>query len=297
MVHKKRRKYKEYDYESAYNIQVDSVNEYFMEQLTRNRTSGYVYATKEIEAGNQFEVEIYPEFIRAKDIPRGSKKNVSTKSQSNLNDRKSRKEFERKLNANFKDGDLWITHTYDNEHLPESIEEAQKNMKRYIDRLRYQRKKRGLPQIKYLYVTEWISEDGECVRCHHHIVMDGLLDMDVVEKQWKLGKRSECRRIDYSPEHGLNGLANYMTKVMTQQRRNRKSIKMWKGSTNLIKPKPKKNHYKFLKHKVMNMVRDNNMVEEYMKKEYPDFIYEDTRICFNEVNCLFYIYTRMRRRL
>ena len=294
--YKKRKKYKEYDYESAYNVRADDMSEYFLEELLKKRTSGYVYATKEIRAGNQFEVEIYPDFLRPKDIPRAPRTKLSTKSQSNLNDRKSRNEFERKLNANFRDGDLWITHTYDEDNLPGSIDEAQKNMKRYIERLRYQRKKRGLPAIKYLYVTEWISEDGECVRCHHHMVMDGLLDMDIVQKVWKYGKRSEVRRIDYSKEHGLNGLANYMTKVMTVQRRDRKSIKMWKGSQNLINPVSKKNHYKFPKHKVREMVKNQNLIRTYLEKQYPEYAFEDTRVCFNEINCLFYIYSRMRCR-
>ena len=299
MLKRKKHKYKEYDYEEAYKVQVETLNEYFIEEMLRNRTGGYVYATKEITAGNQFEVEIYPEFFRSKDIPVKDKKNSkgSSTAQRNFNDKKSRKEFERTLNTNFKAGDLWITFTYDDAHYPESIEKAIKDMTNYIRRINYKRKKIGLGNARYMYVTEWISEDGECIRCHHHLVMDGELDMDTVESTWKCSKRVESRRIDYSEEHGLNGMATYMTKVMTVQRRGRKSQKTWNASKNLKRAVVKKNHYKFRKSKVQEMIRDRGKIEEYMQKQYPEYQYDHAEVRFNEINKMFYIYTRMRRRI
>lgn len=300
MQKRKKHKYKEYDYEEAYNIQTDALNEYFIEQLLiKDKTRGYVYATKEIKAGNQFEIEIYPEFLYARDIPKKSNKDKkeSSQAQRNFNDKKSRKEFERTLNTNFKAGDLWITFTYDNKNYPKSIDEAIRDMGNYIRRINYRRAKLGLPNAKYMYVTEWISEDGECIRCHHHLVMDGRLDMDTVERTWNKSKRTECRRIDYSKEHGLNGMANYMTKAMSVHRRNRKGQKTWNGSKNLKKAEVSKNHYKFTKRKVLNMVRDRDRVEEYMRKQYPEYQYESADVRCNEINGLFYIYTRMRRRI
>ena len=50
-----------YDYEAAFNKSINDLHEYFVEQMLKNRFK-CVYALKEIRAGEQFEVEIYPEF-------------------------------------------------------------------------------------------------------------------------------------------------------------------------------------------------------------------------------------------
>ena len=53
----------------------------------------------------------------------------------------------------------------------------------HVADINYQRKKRGLPNAKYVYVTAY-NPDAE-IRWHHHIVMDGALDMETVESCWK----------------------------------------------------------------------------------------------------------------
>ena len=111
------------------------------------------------------------------------------------NDKNARKYVERLINNNFGDGDLWITLTYDDGHLPPDgdIDAALKNMQNYVKRVNYQREKRGLGKCKYVYVTEY--NPREKIRWHHHIVMDGEMDMDMVEKCWKQGSRNEIRRL------------------------------------------------------------------------------------------------------
>lgn len=61
--------------------------------------------------------------------------------------------------------------TYDDAHLPPDgdVDAAIKNVQKYIRRINYQRKKRGLPNAKYVYVTAY-NPDAE-IRWHHHIVM------------------------------------------------------------------------------------------------------------------------------
>ena len=85
--------------------------------------------------------------------------------------------------------------TYDDAHLPPDgdVDAAIKNVQKYIRRINYQRKKRGLQNAKYVYVTAY-NPDAE-IRWHHHIVMDGALDMETVESCWKQSSRNEVRRL------------------------------------------------------------------------------------------------------
>lgn len=96
-------------------------------------------------------------------------KKDNNKAQKNLNDKNARKYVERLINENFSDRDIWMTLTYDDEHLPPDgdVDAAIKNVQKYIRRINYQRKKRGLPNAKYVYVTAY-NPDAE-IRWHHHI--------------------------------------------------------------------------------------------------------------------------------
>ena len=171
-----------YYYEAAYNKSIEFMHEWILENMFSHGRK-MVYALKEITAGEQFEIEIYPQFRKMDDVPKEGQRIVkdNSRAQKNLNDKNARKYVERLINQNFGDRDIWLTLTYDDEHLPPDgdIDAAIKNMQNYIRRVNYQRKKRGLPNAKYVYVTEY-NEDAE-IRWHHHIVMDGALDMDVVE--------------------------------------------------------------------------------------------------------------------
>lgn len=101
---------------------------------------------------------------------------------------------ERLILENFDNRDIWATFTYTEE--PETLEEAVRNMQNFIKRLNYKRKKMGLKNARYVYTTECGSKG----RFHHHIVMDGDLDMDTVEATWNKGKRNHLRRLQKQRE-------------------------------------------------------------------------------------------------
>ena len=93
-----------YDYEAAYNKSLEDMNEFFVEQMFKHGKK-VVYALKEIRAGDQFEVEIYPQFKKMDEVPpegRSIKKD-NDKAQRNLNDKNARKYVERLINENFTD--------------------------------------------------------------------------------------------------------------------------------------------------------------------------------------------------
>ena len=183
---KPRRGFIPYDYEAAYAKSLEDMHEWFVEQMFNHRKK-VVYALKEITAGEQFEVEIYPQFRSMDEVPPEGLKKDNTKAQKNLNDKNARKYVERLINENFTDRDIWITLTYDDEHLPPDgdVDAAIKNVQKYIRRINYQRKKRGLPNAKYVYVTAY-NPDAE-IRWHHHILFqfffclfDGLFQISAI---------------------------------------------------------------------------------------------------------------------
>ena len=291
-----------YDYEAAYNKSIEFMHEWILENMFSHGKK-MVYALKEITAGEQFEIEIYPQFRKMDEVPKEGQRIVkdNSKAQKNLNDKNARKYVERKINQNFGDRDIWLTLTYDDEHLPPDgdIDAAIKNMQRFIRRVNYQRKKRGLPKAKYVYVTEY-NEAAE-IRWHHHLVMDGALDMDTVEKCWGQSSRNEVRRLQ-KDENGLSGMANYIVK----EKKRIRSEKRWNSSQGLIdpdirvvhskQPEKGKGSYKRIGKYVDEMVKNQNVIEGQMKKWYPDFDFKDAAVYYNDFNGMFYIHARMRKR-
>lgn len=294
---RKKKVYVPYDYEEAYQQEVEKAAEEDMQRILKEGKR-QVYATKEVRAGEQLEVEIYPEFTRRErdKIPDEGKRRKQRQVQRNLNEKNSRKMCERVINENFGNQDIWATFTYTDDEMPDTMEQAQKNMQKYIKRLNYHRKKDGLPNARYVYVTE-CSKGG---RWHHHIVLDGDMDMDTVENLWTHGRRNEVRRL-HKDKDGLCGMAQYITKSPNEKGRkgdNRKGQKRWTPSRNLRKPKEKVTHYKVKSKDVEKVVRNHDELPELMKKLFSAEGYEFTsgQIRYNDFNGRFYIYARMRRK-
>lgn len=289
MQRRKRKKYLPYDYEAAYKDQLDKLSEQeIIDRLwTKERV---IYATKEIRSGDQLEIEIYPEFTRKQigRIPTEAMRRKNRKARQNLNERNSRKACERVINANFTNQDIWATLTYDEDHVPGSMEEAAKNMQNYIRRLNSHRKKKGLPNVRYVYTTE-VSEKG---RYHHHIVMDGDMTMDEVEQIWTKGKRNQVRRLSKDKD-GLTGMAMYITKE-----KKGKGQKKWTSSRGLKRPKETVNHYKFSKKDVQMAAANGDSIREKMDRWYgPEgYAFSSVQVRYNKVNGGLYVYARLHLR-
>lgn len=290
-----------YDYETAYQSQIDKLNELFVEEMFKHRKK-VVYALKEITAGDQFEIEIYPQFRSMDEVPPDGRaiKKDNDKAQRKLNDKNARKYVERLINENFTDKDIWMTLTYDGEHLPPDgdVDAAIKNMKKYIRRINYQRKKRGLPNAKYVYVTAY-NPNAE-IRWHHHIVMDGALDMETVESCWKQSSRNEVRRLQ-TDENGLSGMANYIV----EEKNRIPSERRWNSSQGLRDPRIKVVHskrpaaggsYKKISSFVDKMAKNRDSIPEILRMWYPDMDFTEAKVYYNNFNCMFYIHARMRKR-
>lgn len=283
-------KYNDYDYLDIYNKSVlgEESTEDKINQL-RNSGKKYKYMVKTIQSGNMLESEIYPVYEKRKDIPRRDNEKSSKESQYNLNDKNARKNFIRKVHANFGKDDLLITTTYEDKYLP-TQKQAKKDVQNYIRRLKNYREKHGLPEMKYIYVLEYVDEEeqhkSKKIRVHHHILINRM-DRDAAEDLWKRG-RVEARRLQ-PDDFGLEGIARYLLKDPRGKR--------WYGSRNLKGPVVNRSVSKLTKRKAEQMALNQDMFSEIFEKMYSDkYKYNDCQIYHSDITCGFYLYCRMRRR-
>ena len=198
----KRKHYDNYDYEEAYQKQIDTLTEWELEQMIKGKQINSLYRTTTTKAGDQLEADIYPSFGNKQDEPRTKKKRESRPSQKNLNDKNARRYLVQLGNGNFGIGDLHVTCTYAKGTLPETEEEAERVVGNYLRRIAYRRKKLKLPPLKYILVTEYgYSKDGDKItRIHHHIIMNGGMSRDEVEMMWT-AERINWHKYDTDPEY------------------------------------------------------------------------------------------------
>lgn len=134
----------------------------------------------------------------------------------------ARRKLSRLINANFKQGDLFITLTYRRRL---SREEIKRELRNFLSRLRWWRKKRGLPAIKYIVVTE--TEDK---REHHHLLVNA---MDITLKEMtELWGNDRVMISQLEPGGDYTGLARYITKENIKEYEKR-----WTTSRNMKPPK------------------------------------------------------------
>ena len=276
---------KEYDYESLYDTPINQLEEKEIENLLKTNNIDHHYVAKTISAGNMFEVELYPIFNK-KDFQEFKVKRKSKKAQKNLNDRNSRKQFIRLLNANFTKDDYIMHLTYSNENLPPSIEDAEKEVYKLIRKINYRRKKKKLQNAKYIYVTEY--DPQKKIRVHHHLIIEGGIDRKVMKDLWTNGIRIKVEELE-PDEYELSGLANYLSK-------DPKGKKRWKASKGLKQPRERKSYTSFSKKKIRSMIADDTNVSIHMNSNYKSKTYLDHEIRYNKVNHMYYIYVRMRKK-
>jgi hypothetical protein len=254
-------------------------------------TSSCIYETKTITSGPIREVEVCPLFLK-KDIPDEYRLKRTKQAQKNLNNKNAQKYFIRKVNANFGEKDYYITLGYMNKNLPKDIEEAKKNINKYIKKLNYIYKKNQIKNgvaknkcetLKYIHVVEF-SESG---RVHHHMIMNKVLPMETIEETWVHGRRNNIRFLSPDEAH-LTGVAKYLSK-------DPKGKKRWGCSKNLKEPQTTRSISKFSKKKIKNMYDNRNLIELEMERVNPGYKFLDAEIHLNDFNGKIYIYARMRK--
>ena len=163
------------DFEEQWKEQQAKLEEWEYERLLKEGKVESLYRTstikcKNIKSGKEIaEVMIYPSFYNRADMPHTKKKRETKPSQRNLNDKNARRYVIRLANINFGSGDIWATFGWDDRYIPEDIERAKKDVTNFIKRVNRKRKKRGFDNMKYIYV---LAVD-DYTRPHFHILMSG----------------------------------------------------------------------------------------------------------------------------
>lgn len=197
------------------------------------------YEQERIEAGNCILVKNrHSRRNSSVKRPRGKKREVTPEEIARVNLNNARKKLQVLVNANFTIGDLWFDLHYNHREEPGSLEQAGKDLTKYLRKVRDEFKAAG-DDLKYIAVTE----RGKEGKIHHHVLMNaGVLSMERVGMIWGMG----YGRFEFVYSADLTTLADYIFKQGEQSFRedDTASRKRWRSSKNLVRPQPKQKRIK-----------------------------------------------------
>ena len=224
------------------------------------------------------------------------------------NQKNARRRLEQLVNANFGEGDLILTHEYAHGKQPASDEEAARDIRNYIARVKYRRGKLGLPEMRYIYITERTQSREYGVRWHHHIIMSGGIGRDQAEALWtkKHGGISNARIAQPTQMH-LTGFSRYLVmdkrnRTMETDGKNPQEKAMhrgWNGSKNLAQPKERESDKRISIRKAQRVAEamgDFEKAKEIMEKCYPGYELLEVTAKTSRWTVGVYIRAKMRRR-
>lgn len=170
---------------------------------------------------------------------REAKRKTTSEAQRARNRILSTRELELRLAKNFPraGSGLVIVLTYDDRHLPKSRKEAQRRFKYFLDKLRKERRKAGLPEPRCIYAPEALSSRSG--RWHHHIVLDNTgKDLDMIRRCWIYGSDIECEKLRVDKEKNHETLARYMNKELreAQEYECKAGLHGWGCTRNCLRP-------------------------------------------------------------
>ena len=185
---------------------------------------------KTITAGPLVLEAIYPRGGRG-DEPtvRAGKRKLSSEAQQRMNTKYSYRKLEMRIAANFGQGDLYVTLTYDDEHLPGSRAKAIGDLKEFRRRLKALRSKTGRP-MRMIWATETRHGEG---RWHHHCIVNASSNRDFEEIRglWQ-GGGVDLRKIRIDKTHSYEAIAKYLCK----EARERPGLRIWSCTRSCVRP-------------------------------------------------------------
>lgn len=230
--------------------------------------------------GDYMEILQYPVFQKAG--KRRSRCKPTSEIQRRLNQKNREMRLIRLIHTNFTEEDMALHLTYrDNP----SEKTAKKAITSFLRRLKRKMAKKGI-KLKYILTTEKGKKTG---RVHHHLIINGGLDRDEIERLWGNGL-ANSKRLQFGPD-GVSGLAVYMTKRDF-------TYKAWSASKNLKRPEPTVKDGAVTANE---MERAVNAIESKNEHSYFEGIYAGYELTHaqyskNAVNRGDYIYAMMRKK-
>lgn len=191
------------------------------------------YFKTSIRAGATIEVtKSYTKRVGPK--TKGDKEKITPEQMQKINELNAERKLRIKINANFGPDDLFTTLTYQ-KNLRPTPEQAKKNIKKFIDALRGEFKKLGIP-LKYINVTEYKN-----AAIHHHVLINHIEGQDVakmVRELWEFG-RPDFKFLDKTGQY--KDLAHYIIKETskTYKENDGGHKQRYSCSRNLVMPEPK----------------------------------------------------------
>ena len=264
---------------------------------------------KTVTAGPMVDVECYPiwDTRTALAARAEAKREAHRKAQIRLDAKNARKKLVRLVNANFGAGDLILTCEYPPGRQPADAEEAARDMRNFLRRVKTMRKRRGLPEMKYIYVTEETRSQKYGLRYHHHVILSGDgVTREEVEARWIARKAGYCNtRLAQPSEKHLTGFAHYLTmdkagRTIEADGKNpqrRAGKRRWNGSQNLRQPGETVADKKISVRKagqIAEATREN--AREIFARLYPDCELLDIEVKRSRWVAGVYVYAQMRRR-
>ena len=242
-----------------------------------------VQRTQTVKAGKLMYVKSYPIWDTttrrdAEDkLARAKERKGTTAAQKRLNARHASERLEQLINANFGAGDLLLSLTYRKTDAPKTAEEAQKNVRNFLARLRRLCRKQGAPEPQYVYVTETKTSKWEGTTFHHHMALKVDLPRDEVEALWRKKHGYGDIKIAWDKENNLTQWAKYMAKEVcagvhaeeyAQKHR-------WAASKGLMVPPARESDKKISRRRVeaiaREMLRDQDTAKLHMEACYPGY--------------------------
>ena len=171
--------------------------------------------TRTVKAGPMVYVDCYPvwDTAHARAASTEAKKEAHVRAQKRLDAKNRANRLERLVNANFGAGDIMLTCEYPAGRQPGSDEQAKRDIRNMMNRVKRMRSRRGLPALRYIYITERTESAAYGVRWHHHVIMSGDgLTREEIEEKWTKRHGGFCNTRRAQPtERHLSGFARYLT--------------------------------------------------------------------------------------
>ena len=250
------------------------------------------------ECGDYLDVDIFPIMqAKAKTSGRAKRFKPTSATMARYNQRCRELRLERLVLTNFRHDGLFFTPTYRQECYPSSDEEGKKNVRNFLRRLKSFRKKKGLPELKYVVKTERGSRSG---RLHHHMILN-CADMTIadLESIWGLGYSYSSMLI--FDRDGCPGLCKYFCKgkkAAIEEDQTDLGLDVgnsWSRSRNLVEPKVRKNENRISKKTARELCQLGEDAKALYERIYPGYSFSSARILYNELNGGYYISARMRK--
>ena len=236
----------------------------------------YIREKRVICADRYMEVDIYPITEREHTARRTKKNRPSRPVQVKLNEKNAGRYLTQVSNHNFRELEDWrIDLTYSPKYLPGTVEEAERYLKLYLQKINYTLRKLGRPKAKYVCVTEHREPEGskKGIRYHHHLILSADLPPKLIKKLWRTGRGSNAERLGlvkadplefFDDNMGLLELCNYFLKSPSGKKR-------YKCSRNLGPPViPRPNDSKYTRRGIERIAKSGDAHDkDFWMKKYP----------------------------